>query len=1025
MSLVAAETDQRAEPREETGSTNDDPVPHGSRLESVPLYPADEVLVPGSQAWVDTGIDVQAGEALQIVADGGIRFRRRGLLDHKQACAVGPEGTYLFDDKVAHECFPLPAGAEGPAPAYCLIGRIGDGEPFYVGPRMSWKADRSGRLLLGINDFDVSDNCGQFVAEISKPLLVQPMRFEDSIPAASADETCCVSSAPCEGDYSVVVFYLDGLRPDVVREMAAMGHIPHIDKYFIRGGVWLANTFTAFPSDTITSNGTMWTGCFSDRHGLKGQVRFSRRTLRSDSYLETLGPYRGATLLSPRGIDRFVQNVGAASVGQLQGEEAEQCWWQRHTSGVAPLFECLGCTGHNWATGLLPLMNELPPLLWTRSLMRNLPYFQMQRAWQYIDDANTHYALWHLLDRDSPVTVIWMPETDSVSHKQCRGQFGMTRRTIAEADQLIGRVIDELNAEGRLETTYLILVSDHGHHGGRETHLSNFDLADELFYNPRRMTPQGEWIGGGMGLSVRMHRFWNRHRGDGKREFVFIDGDSTGAARIFLPRGSYRSGDWSGPNRPGDLFAYPIDDCLPPVNLVDTLTAIEAVHGNGCVQRPVDLVLVKLDECSILIATADRGDAVIDRQRDDCGNWVYRYRPVEHVTPTTDGDITYRIVKAPSVDPLGLLKHFSARQLASYHNEATWLRLTAPTRYPDGVVAMTRHMLWQENIRHREHEFAPDLVVTARPGWYFGVESSPGTMHGYPAPDSMRASLFISGPNVRRGARIDDPCRLADLTPTILDMVGVCCPADDFDGKPIRTIYESPEQPEIAAGRPVFFSDLDLGAWQPLPFTPRKQYDHLPVSINHPYSPFDLNNIAYDLVSVGDINVLRLADDVLFPFSNRDWGLLPLVENIDRRARHMRPPSLAEAARTLNLSGVAVSDYSATSAGNLKRADRAVDWVQRRAQTVDQTLADQVGRASLPGSPQVHAAVDGVQAGFWEVYLYAQRIVIQVVDEMLLSGFEDDTARVINSFRAQPAEITVPSPESRVKSPETDSDSRH
>src|SRR5204863_466026 len=75
---------------------------------------------------------------------------------------------------------------------------------------------------------------------------------------------------------SVVVFYIDGLRPDVVEEMAAMDHIPNLKKHFVEGGSHLCNAFTAFPSDTITSNGTMWTGCFSDRHGVKCQVRFSR-----------------------------------------------------------------------------------------------------------------------------------------------------------------------------------------------------------------------------------------------------------------------------------------------------------------------------------------------------------------------------------------------------------------------------------------------------------------------------------------------------------------------------------------------------------------------------------------------------------------------------------------------------------------------------------------------------------------------------------------------------------------------------
>jgi len=84
-----------------------------------------------------------------------------------------------------------------------------------------------------------------------------------------------------------------------------MGHLPHIRRHFLDGGTWLANTLSAFPSDTITSNGTMWTGAFSDQHGLKGQVEFSRRQLTSHSYLtDALGPLRGAQVLSPDGQRR-------------------------------------------------------------------------------------------------------------------------------------------------------------------------------------------------------------------------------------------------------------------------------------------------------------------------------------------------------------------------------------------------------------------------------------------------------------------------------------------------------------------------------------------------------------------------------------------------------------------------------------------------------------------------------------------------------------------------------------------------
>ncbi len=59
------------------------------------------------------------------------------------------------------------------------------------------------------------------------------------------------------------------------------------------------------------------------------------------------------------------------------------------------------------------------------------------------------------------------------------------------------------------------------------------------------------------------------------------------------------------------------------------------------------------------------------------------------------------------------------------------------------------------NIQPQEADAAPDLAITACPGWYFGYDSFSSKMHGYPLADSMRACWFVNAPNVCLGTQID------------------------------------------------------------------------------------------------------------------------------------------------------------------------------------------------------------------------------------------------------------------------------
>jgi arylsulfatase A-like enzyme len=995
------------------------------------------VVVPGNASWVDAGVWLNAGQTLTIHAGGEVHIGLPTVRRPDSQCVMGPNGAYTFLDDELGQAFPLPAAGAGPAPCYALIGKVGeDGEPFYVGAKISRLAPRSGPLFLGVNDFNHADNAGQFVAtvEVNRPL--QPVRMRRRVPPGMSGRPVRFAQ--------VVIFYVDGLRPDIVEEMSAMGHAPNITEIFLEGGSQVENSLTVFPSNTITANGSLWTGCFSDRHGLKAQVGFDRQTGRSENYLEATGPVASGLYLERQGADFVLLGARMAAVRATGGAEAAQQFRALHTSDIPPLSRHLVNSGKTYGASVLPIMSDLSPKLWTRYLTDETPYLGTQRADRFIDETNSVYAIEHLLRQQDDVMVVWLPETDTVSHHEFRGQFGMARRTIAEADHMIGEIVGHLRRQERLDKTYLILVSDHGHHGGQFEHLDRFDLVNEFFHRPREVTASGLWVGGGLGLTVRQHRWINQTHNDQPENYVFFEALGDGVARIFLPRGGYGTCDWSGPNAVGTLLRYPVAPNLPPANLFHMLAHLEAHDVRPEKRFPVDLILAKLDESSIVLHHRERGWAVIDRQRHDDGNWVYRYRVVTDVQPTPEGDIVFREAPQAPVDPLCLGPVLPPELHGHYLSEQDWLQLTLATPYPDSVVTMTRHLLWDSRLRPRELRYAPDLVVCAAPGWQFNTFNEPGTAHGHPFHPTMRNTLFVAGPNVRAGAVLSDPARAVDLVPTVLAMVGANFDPRQFDGQPLWALFESQDAPATSLGErrrnenaivlgggphgppdhfePRYWHEVDLGAWSAVPYWPRIEYPDQPRTIDRPSHFWDVSNLVVNTLSLAEVSVNRLIDDAATALGSSQ----PPARTFYRRTqealetRALTSPIegdsrwLAEGAQSLHWNKIAVSDYfNVYSTANLTRMDAALDWGQRRIDRLDQWAARGLGLPAR-GAPLLNGTIDLVQYSVWETRRVGTRIGARVLNEWLLYGVEDSAAWFLNLNRAEPSEVLVSPPPQRL-----------
>ncbi len=108
--------------------------------------------------WNDTGIDLTAGGTYVILSYG---IYREVDSPNDPTAWIGPEGYNHCEPDAS---YPIPNVA-----ARCLIGKIGSsGAPFAVGSKYYKQISQSGRLYLGVNDINFSNNDGYLLSVISK-----------------------------------------------------------------------------------------------------------------------------------------------------------------------------------------------------------------------------------------------------------------------------------------------------------------------------------------------------------------------------------------------------------------------------------------------------------------------------------------------------------------------------------------------------------------------------------------------------------------------------------------------------------------------------------------------------------------------------------------------------------------------------------------------------------------------------------------------------------------------------------------
>lgn len=138
------------------------PAKAQSSIASVTSYQVD---VDAAKQWVDTKIDLRAGEKLRLAATGTITYPADKK--HPDGRTFGPDGLPRGFGDLIHDYAVSNAGHGS------LIARLGDddvAQPFAVGASADYEAPVAGRLFLGINQSlrDAEGAKGNFQVKIEE-----------------------------------------------------------------------------------------------------------------------------------------------------------------------------------------------------------------------------------------------------------------------------------------------------------------------------------------------------------------------------------------------------------------------------------------------------------------------------------------------------------------------------------------------------------------------------------------------------------------------------------------------------------------------------------------------------------------------------------------------------------------------------------------------------------------------------------------------------------------------------------------
>jgi predicted AlkP superfamily pyrophosphatase or phosphodiesterase len=254
----------------------------------------------------------------------------------------------------------------------------------------------------------------------------------------------CVSSRPQPKSFSVdperrgfempaapvVLFFVDGLRADVLEELELRGELPRLRRYLFDRAARVRSAVTSVPSVTHANSVTMLTGCWPSTHGVWSNVWFDRNQLITRDYENQRAHIDG--------------DDSCATIFELMSDDL--------TAGIELPFRrgVKISLGTSAATG-----GTEAGIDWALSREEECDLRLSEEFYEIGEEART-------IGKWPAFIALHLPAVDQIGHDH--GSDGVEyREAVANLDLAIGKVLEAFAYGGMLEQLTIVLTSDHGH----------------------------------------------------------------------------------------------------------------------------------------------------------------------------------------------------------------------------------------------------------------------------------------------------------------------------------------------------------------------------------------------------------------------------------------------------------------------------------------------------------------------------------------------------------------------------------